>query len=154
SALYDSVFAPLEARVAGSRLIVIPHGALHYVPFHALKAGDAYLIDRYEVSYAPSASVLKLCRTRRPALVAADGGAATKTGSHSPGAAPSAEAASGGRLVALGLAESATPSIEAEIRELALLFPDAVTLTGDAATRDNLFNAAPQARFLHLASHG
>jgi len=135
SALYERLFAPLESLVAGSRLIVIPHGELHYIPFQALKAGDQYLIDRYEISYAPSASVLKLCRARRDQ-------------------APSADRANDGRLVALGLAESGTPSIEEEIRQLALLFPDALTLTGEAATRDNLFKAAPAARFLHLASHG
>src|SRR5947199_10196053 len=38
-----------------------------YIPFHALKAGDQYLIEDYEVSYAPSASVLKLCRARHTA---------------------------------------------------------------------------------------
>jgi CHAT domain-containing protein/tetratricopeptide (TPR) repeat protein len=134
-ALYECLFAPLESFVAGSRLIVIPHGELHYIPFQALKAGDDYLIDRYEISYAPSASVLKLCRARRDAL-------------------QSANCANDGRLVALGLAESGTPSIEEEIRQLAQLFPDAMTLTGDAATRENLFKLAPQARFLHLASHG
>lgn len=134
-ALHERLFAPLESLVAGSRLIVIPHGELHYIPFQALKAGDQYLIDRYEISYAPSASVLKLCRARRDRASLAD-------------------RANDGRLVALGLAESGTPSIEEEIRQLARLFPDALTLTGEAATRDNLFKAAPEARFLHLASHG
>ena len=135
SALYERLFAPLESLIAGSRLIVIPHGELHYIPFQALKAGDEHLIDRYEISYAPSASVLKLCRARREA-------------------SRSAGRADAGRLVALGLAESGTPSIEEEIRQLAELFPGATTLTGEAATRENLFKAAPRARFLHLASHG
>ncbi len=134
-ALYDHLFAPLASLVATSKLIVIPHGELHYIPFHALKAADRYLLDDYDISYAPSASVLKLCRERRAR-------------------ATSDAATNEGRLVALGLAESGTPSIEDEIRQLARLFPDAVTLTGDAATRDNLFKAAPGARFLHLASHG
>ena len=137
-ALYDHLFAPLASLVATSKLIVIPHGELHYIPFHALKTADRYLLDDYDISYAPSASVLKLCRERRA--------------STTPSATP--DATNEGRLVALGLAESGTPSIEDEIRQLARLFPDAVTLTGDAATRDNLFKAAPGARFLHLASHG
>ncbi|HEU4386607.1 MAG TPA: hypothetical protein VFV34_02335 [Blastocatellia bacterium] len=35
--LYQSAFAPLEPLVEGDRLTVIPHGAMHYVPFHALR---------------------------------------------------------------------------------------------------------------------
>jgi CHAT domain-containing protein len=138
SALYDHLFAPLASLVTTSKLIVIPHGELHYVPFHALKMADRYLIEDYEISYAPSASVLKLCRERSARAATS----AARDGGHD------------GRMVALGLAESGTPSIEDEIRQLAQLFPGAVTLTGDQATRANLFKAAPQARFLHLASHG
>jgi len=58
------IFAPVESELAGTRLVVIPHGPLHYVPFHALKDRASYLIDRYEISYSPSAAVLKLCRAR------------------------------------------------------------------------------------------
>ncbi|MEN3333468.1 MAG: hypothetical protein V7641_2833 [Blastocatellia bacterium] len=154
SALYERLFAPLKPMIAGLKLIIIPHGELHYIPFHALKAGDQYLIEDYEISYAPSASVLKLCRERRTAAGAASRESAI-TNERNPAGAPSAcDVANDGLLVALGLAESGTPSINEEIRQLALLFPNAVTLTGEAATRENLFKAAPQARFLHLASHG
>jgi CHAT domain-containing protein/tetratricopeptide (TPR) repeat protein len=154
SLLYERIFAPLKSMIAGERLIIIPHGELHYIPFHALKAGDQYLIENYEVSYAPSASVLKLCRARRTAARAAGLESATAK-KRNPASAPSSpDVATDGLLVALGLAESGTPSIDEEIRQLARLFPNAVTLTGEAATRENLFKAAPQARFLHLASHG
>lgn len=154
SLLYERIFAPLKPLIAGSQLIIIPHGELHYIPFHALKAGDEYLIETHEVSYAPSASVLKLCRARRFAARDARRESAISHERSSTSAPSSAEAAGDGLLVALGLAESGTPSIEEEIHQLARLFPNAVTLTGDAATRENLFKAAPRARFLHLASHG
>jgi tetratricopeptide (TPR) repeat protein len=137
--LYTTIFAPLEAALNGDRLIVIPHGALHYVPFHALHDGSGYLIDRFEISYAPSAAVLKLCRTRHAAGLVAD---------------LKPRSSNGDMLVALGAAESGTPQIEAEIYALAALFPNSVTLTGEQATRENLLAAAPRARFLHLASHG
>ena len=144
--LHAMLFAPLEAAIAGDRLIVIPHGALHYVPFHALHDGSGYLIERFEISFAPSASVLKLCRRKpRPPQT---------TNLESQIANSTYETADGDALVALGLAESGTPNIEEEIAALAALFPDAVTLTGDQATRENLLEAAPRARFLHLASHG
>ncbi|HWO02936.1 MAG TPA: CHAT domain-containing tetratricopeptide repeat protein [Blastocatellia bacterium] len=137
--LYLLVLAPLEAMLDGKRLIVIPHGALHYVPFHALHDGNGYLIERFEISYAPSAAVLKLCRTR-----------------HAAGQIPDLKdkTSSGDVLVALGVGEAGTPNIEQEIEALAALFPNSVKLTGDRATRENLVEAAPRARFLHLASHG
>ena len=128
--LYKAVFAPLEAMVNKDRLIIIPHGTLHYVPFHALcdSLGD-YLVDQFEISYAPSTAVLKLCRAKQSC-------------------APS------DKLVAFGFAERGTPGIESELRALGSIFPDAVILAGSNATRDNLMRFAPQARFLHLASHG
>src|ERR1041384_732006 len=135
--LYSNIYAPLEEMINGDRLIVVPHGALHYVPFHALYDGERYLIERFEISSAPSASVLKLCRARRSSLLESD-----------------RDFESGDTLVALGLAETGTPNIEEEIDALAAIFPDSVTLTGRQATRANLLEAAPRARFLHLASHG
>lgn len=134
--LYKSVFAPLEALVATDRLIIIPHGALHYVPFHALTDGSRYLIERFEISYAPSASVLKLCRARRASARTSDFKFEIS------------------EMVALGLEESGTPSINEEMNALAALFPHAVMLTGDDATRHNFLQAAPGAKFVHLASHG
>ena len=139
SQLYTTVFAPLETMLTGDRLIVIPHGPLHYVPFHALHDGSQYLIDRFEVSYAPSAMVLKLCRAK--------GVSSKMKGRRS-------EPSSGDVLVALGLAENGTPYIEEEIDALAALFTNSVKLSGDRATRENLLSAAPRASFLHLASHG
>lgn len=146
--LYKSIFAPIEPLLECDRLIIIPHGALHYVPFHALNDGSSYLVERYEMSYAPSAAVLKLCRARRDSLASSE--IPTAHAKKSNGS----RAASAETLVALGLAEMGTPNIEEEIDTLASLFPDAVKLTGAEATRDNLMRAAPQARFLHLASHG
>lgn len=134
--LYKSIFAPLEAMLATDRLIIIPHGALHYVPFHALRDESGYLIDRFEISYAPSASVLKLCRARHAAAQVANFKFEIS------------------EMVALGLAETGTPSINEEMDALASLFPGAVMLIGDRATRANLLQAAPHGRFLHLASHG
>jgi CHAT domain-containing protein len=41
------------------RLIIVPAGFLHYLPYHALPTADGRaLIDRFTISYLPSASVL------------------------------------------------------------------------------------------------
>lgn len=135
---YRLVFAPLEEYLTGDRLIVVPHGALHYVPFHALRRGGQYLVDRFEISFAPSAAVLKLCRARRDDLDSQRASGSGGTGS----------------LVAFGVVEAGTPNIEDEIAALGSIFPESVRVTGDEATRDNLMRLAPGARFLHLASHG
>jgi len=42
----------------------VPHRALHYLPFQALHDGESYLIERREVSFAPSAVVLQQCLER------------------------------------------------------------------------------------------
>jgi CHAT domain-containing protein len=133
SRLYKEIFAPLEPFIDSDQLIVIPHGALHYIPFHALRDSSDYLVDRFEISYAPSASVLRMCRADRKPVRAQNG--------HQ-------------KLVALGVVHPDTPSIEDEIVALNSIFPDAVTLVGNKATRENLFKAAPEADYLHLASHG
>ncbi|MEM7034635.1 MAG: CHAT domain-containing protein, partial [Chloroflexota bacterium] len=55
-----------------SRLIIVPHGPLHYVPFAALKDAvtNKYLLENYELVYLPSASTLPFVKTDTP-LVAA-----------------------------------------------------------------------------------
>ena len=61
--LHRELIAPLDRSglLAGAqRLIVIPHAELHYLPFAALiRAGaeDRFLVEQYEIEYAPSASV-------------------------------------------------------------------------------------------------
>ena len=139
--LARNLMSGLEPLVKHQRLIVIPHGVLHYVPFHALLNRRGYIIDQFEISYSPSATVLKLCREM-----------ARQSKTSNPRKKNSARG--GMRLVALGLGGDDTPAVAGEIKALASLFPDSVKLTGDQATRDNLIRAAPSANFLHLASHG
>jgi CHAT domain-containing protein len=57
-------------------------------------------------------------------------------------------------MVALGVADHDAPEIEEEITGLRAIFTDSVELIGNKATRENLLRFAPDARFLHLASHG
>ncbi|HSO75823.1 MAG TPA: CHAT domain-containing protein, partial [Blastocatellia bacterium] len=136
--LYQHLVSPIESLLTAQGLIIIPHGAVHYVPFHALLNRRGYLVDQFEISYAPSATVLRLCRLE-----------SLRNGSGLNGTLPFRK-----EMVALGLAGADTPSIAEEIDALENLFPNAVTLTGSSATRANLLKAAPGARFLHLASHG
>jgi len=51
-----------------SELIIVPHDALHHIPFAALPIGDnRYLGDKFLIRYAPSCQVLEFCQ-QRPSL--------------------------------------------------------------------------------------
>jgi CHAT domain-containing protein len=40
-----------------SRLVIVPYGALHFLPFHLLYDGSAYLIERQEIITLPAAGL-------------------------------------------------------------------------------------------------
>ena len=130
--LYTELIAPLVDRLPpGGPLAIVPHGILHNIPFHALFDGQNYLLDRYEISYAPSATVLALCQQRSShapvrALIAGTGDALIP--------AALAEVQSVGRRLAEG-------SIETDI------------LTDEAVTREAVETLAPDCEIeFHL--HG
>jgi hypothetical protein len=55
----------LDALPAGvTRLVIVPDGPLHRVPWDALRLGDAFLVERYAVGIAPSAATLAVLRRR------------------------------------------------------------------------------------------
>jgi CHAT domain-containing protein/tetratricopeptide (TPR) repeat protein len=126
--LHSLLLLPIERRLGARRLIVVPHRALYYVPFHALYDGEAYVIERREVGYAPSASVLRYCHARPPPPL--------------------------DHAVLLGLADEQTPHVRGELAALAALFPDASILLDGQATLAALRTRAPSADVLHLACHG
>jgi CHAT domain-containing protein/tetratricopeptide (TPR) repeat protein len=126
--LYTLLLRPIEPQLGTRRLIVVPHRALHYVPFHALHDGTAYVIERREVGYAPSATVLRYCQARpRQPL---------------------------DHAVLLGLADEQTPHVRDELAALAPLFPTTTVLLDGQATLAALHAWAASADVLHLACHG
>ncbi len=67
--LYITLFRPIEHFISSHRLIIIPGGELSYLPFEALLTSNrtkkikeyrnlSYLIYKYTISYAPSATIL------------------------------------------------------------------------------------------------
>jgi len=62
--LYKELLAPVEAAFQESqRLIIVPDGILAYLPFEAL-GNEKRLIERFAISYSPSASMLAVLRAR------------------------------------------------------------------------------------------
>jgi CHAT domain-containing protein len=64
--LYTQLLAPAEPALRGAgRLILVPDGALQRVPFALLRTGDRWLVERYTLALAPSATVLDYLRGLR-----------------------------------------------------------------------------------------
>src|SRR5262249_59701419 len=106
--LWQALYAPVADLAGAKKLIIIPFGALHNVPFQALFDGEKYLLERNEIAYSPSAKLLKLC-------------AAAAVGKYE-------------RAVIFGAADETAPKITEEIRAIRALFPDGYCFTGAAAT--------------------
>jgi tetratricopeptide (TPR) repeat protein len=125
--IYSYLIAPFIGEIRTPHIVVVPHGALHFLPFHALYDGETYLIDKYEISYAPSASVLKYCLEKADV----------------PGKSP----------VLVGVADDNAPLIGDEILKLNCLFPDAQVLRDHAATRAAFMKSSESSSLLHIATH-
>jgi CHAT domain-containing protein/tetratricopeptide (TPR) repeat protein len=64
NSLYAELIAPIKSKLKTSKLVVVPYGTLHDLPFAALRNGAHYLGEDYVVSYLPSVSVLPYLRAR------------------------------------------------------------------------------------------
>jgi len=127
-ALYGELIAPLRPLLKGKHLIVVPHGPLHFLPFHALRNGQEYLCDAFTISYAPSATVFSLCQQK------------------------SARASTG--ALVLGISDERAPQILDEVKSVAALLPHSSLHLADSATSSLLREKGPQCSVLHIATHG
>ncbi|HXE72969.1 MAG TPA: CHAT domain-containing protein [Candidatus Nitrosotenuis sp.] len=129
-------------------LLLVPHGALHYLPFAALSDGRGQrLVESWSIEEAPSASVWYYLRQRPPQEpTAARPLVAFALGS----ALPQAGAAPAGRRSSL----SPLPGTLEEVRGLARLFPQAETYVEQAYNRQQVFDRAGRGRLVHFATHG
>lgn len=134
--LYRHLIAPVEAAglLAGkTRLVLVPHAELHYLPFGALldaRRGGETLIERYELMVTPSASVW-LALGDRPRRRAGAGVLAV---------APRPDALPGSRREVAALARSTGAETQ--------------VLIGNRATEEAFRRDAPARRVLHLATYG
>jgi CHAT domain-containing protein len=126
--LYTAIVAPLRDRIQGCNLTIVPHGILHHLPFHALFDGERYLIDDFNVSYAPSASIYALLNTRRLNR--------------------------SGRCLILGIPDAQAPRILDEVQAVAAAVSDPEVHLGVQATLEVLEQRGPLSRSIHIATHG
>lgn len=63
--LYGQLIQPITGHLSGSKLVIVAHGPLHYLPFNVLHDGKAFVIERYSLRMLPSASMIKYVRSGR-----------------------------------------------------------------------------------------
>ncbi len=169
-ALYRMLIGPLETWLSPvRRWLIVPDGALDYVPFAALRARstvlDSYVVMQHEVAVTPAAWMLDLRQGRSSV---ADGGRILLV------ADPVYEA-DDPRVTAVNATSAVPPQPAAaapdakppeysrlrftadEATGIAALFPPAEVdaLTGLDATRERLLARDwSQYRFIHIATHG
>ncbi len=131
--LYNRLFTPLESRLRKRDLIIVSHGALHYLPMNALHDGQGYLIDRYSIRMMPSASSMKYLREKKT------------TGR--------------GGILAFGNPDLGDPThdleyAQKEATEVAGLRPRSKVFVRKEATEGALRRHCGDYRYLHFATHG
>lgn len=132
--LHARLIKPLGRTIAGKRhLTVVPHGALHYLPFNALKAKKGkFLIEKYTVRLLPSASVMKFLNK---------GDVASKS------------------LLVLGNPDLKNASMDLlgaqkEAKAIARLWKNSKVVLRQHASESVIKKTASAFKYLHLASHG
>lgn len=131
--LYRHLIAPVEETglLAGAtRLLLVPHAELHYLPFAALLGDRGPLIERFDVTTTPSATVW-LALGDRPARTRGTGVLAF---------APRPDALRGSQREVDAVTRYAGGDVQA--------------LTGAQATEAAFRRAASGKRILHLATYG
>ncbi|HEX4379620.1 MAG TPA: CHAT domain-containing protein [Candidatus Acidoferrum sp.] len=126
--LHKELIDPVAQYLQTRHLVVVPHGKLHYLPFHALYDGGKFLIDVHDISYAPSATVFALCH--RPYEGTASGSAI------------------------FGIPDEKAPLIQDEVDAVHRTLPDSELFLGPAATHEKLVEKGVDSRVIHIATHG
>jgi tetratricopeptide (TPR) repeat protein len=129
------LLAPFMEALSGcDSLIIIPHGPLHALPFQALRINSQYLIEKYAISYAPSAAVLKFCWDKP--------------------ASSSVSMPFNGKALLVGVPDERAEHVSDEIQALAVLLGDADVLLNEQATFAQVRETAQDCGLLHIAAHG
>ena len=126
--LHEQLLAPIRGVLGTRHLVFVPHGMLHYLPFHALHDGEKYLIDTNTVSYAPSASVYAM--SRRP------------------------RSRKGKGALVLGVPDAQAPLIRSEVESVHGTLAGSELHIGDDVDHRLFFRLAPESSLIHIATHG
>ncbi len=130
--LYNQLIAPV-ADLLTERVTIVPHGALHYLPFSALQKGNDMFIDKHIIRILPAAGVLKYLK--------ADADQRTKP------------------TLLLGNPDRGDISLnlqhaQEEVQAIARLEPGSTMFLGNKATVSVVTQSGEKFGRIHIAAHG
>ncbi len=131
--IYGKLVKPVEKFMEGRNIVLVPHGALHYLPFNALHDGKGYLIDRYSIRIMPSSSAIKYLSGRK--------------------------AGKSGGILIFGNPDLGDPKYDLEYAqkeatEVANINPNSRVLLRKEATEGALRKYGNSYSYIHFATHG
>jgi CHAT domain-containing protein/tetratricopeptide (TPR) repeat protein len=133
--LYDLLLRPVADLLAScERLIVVPYGLLHYLPFHSLFDGAQFLIEHMQVSYLPAASLLDICRQRGRRILTSD------QGLH--------------KSLVMGLSDGGRLAFAVQEAQTVAEQLGAPCVLNEAATAALLWKVGSHSPIVHIAAHG
>ena len=159
--LYRLLVGPvLAGQKDRTRMVVVPDGKLHLLPFDALSDEQGnYVLESRTVTYSPSATVFALLR-RTPRIDRAEMGflgvaSGAYSGTTLAAAVRSADNA-GGLFDIMPVTFSDLPGSKQEVARIAAVLPGPKKLLIDAAATESNFKALPLGdyRIIHFAVHG
>ncbi|KAL2788247.1 CHAT domain-containing protein [Aspergillus keveii] len=125
-----------------TRVIIVPHGSLHLVPFHVLPFKETPLVASHVVTYLPSSSIIrfilqKQTKTRAQSVLALGNPSSMKMTDRN------------------NMTVSAPPLRGAgrEAKAVTAFFPESQCLVNEEATLGNLLKYIHDYSILHLATH-
>ncbi|MFC3204254.1 CHAT domain-containing protein [Alteromonas oceani] len=131
--MHETLIEPLQSSLTADKLVIVPHGPLHYLPFAALYDGADFMLEQYSLRVLPSASVMAYLKTPQRS------GQTTMLALGNP---------------ALGDPALDLPGAQNEVRALSNVVPDTVVAVRERATESLFKRYAARVPVLHIASHG
>jgi CHAT domain-containing protein len=142
-ALYDALIRPVRGKLADrTRIVVVPDGILHAVPFAALirREDRRYLVEDHPLAITPSMTIFQSSMDRKlrvPQWAQASALVVGNPRAGVPGAGVTAD----------------LPGAEEEARDVAAMYRDADMLLGNDATKARFLAAASAHDVVHFAGH-
>jgi tetratricopeptide (TPR) repeat protein len=135
------------------KLIIIPHGPLHYLPFSLLiDEQGRYLVMHYQILTEPSATIWKLCSGKKKRK---DGRlAAFALGDFSVALGEEGCASLRGTPEMARNGFPPLPGTRKEVEAISHLFPDRVIIMGREMTSARVGEAIKGKSIIHFATHG
>ena len=152
--LYRELVEPVADLVGRSeRLLILPDGPLHRLPFGALRAGSRFLIEQKPLHTALSLTVYGTVRAPSESPNAAAGPAKLVAfGDPLFPKGPKAQRDLGPAL--RGFNWTPLPNTRREVERIAEVYPGASVYLGEQATEERAKSVGRDVRVLHFATHG